>query len=166
MVRGSLCFRWLLLSAAVVILAQSVPTSSRSGHHWATSWQKKQKYQPQETQLSDTENEAAMARVSIRIRTRRLTFSWWGCYGFCLWRKPTELARSFLFCFCVCFCLYGPFDCISFHEFSQQLSVLSFCSSSLISASLVLSSIRLFLKVSFSPDVIRSGWLGSKHQFN
>ena len=34
----------------------------------------------------------------------------------------------------VCFCLYGPFNCIS------------------------------FLKFFFSPDVISSGWLGSKHQ--
>ena len=34
-----------------------------------------------------------------------------------------ELAHSFLFCFCVCFCLYVPFNCISFHKFSRQLSV-------------------------------------------
>ena len=34
----------------------------------------------------------------------------------------------------------------------------------LISALLVLSNIYLFVKVSFNPDIIVSGWLGSKHQ--
>ena len=38
------------------------------------------------------------------------------------WHKPTEFAHS-LFCSCVCFCLYGPFNCISFHQFSWRLSV-------------------------------------------
>ena len=49
-----------------------------------------------------------------------LTFSWWGCYGFCPRHKPTELAPSFLFSSCVCFCLYNPFNCISFHKFSPK----------------------------------------------
>ena len=40
----------------------------------------------------------------------------------------------FLFCSCGCFCLHGPFNCISFHKFSLQLSVFSFSSSCLISA--------------------------------
>ena len=73
--------------------------------------------------------------------------------------KPTELAHSCLFCSCVCFCLYGPFNCISFHKFSRQLSAFSLCSSGPISALLVLSTICLFLKVSFgpSPDVILCG---------
>ena len=95
---------------------------------------------------------------------RGLTFTWWGCYGLCLWHKPTELANSFLFCSCTYFCLYGPFNCISFHKSSRQLSVLSLCSYGLISVLLVLSTVFLFMKVSFSPDVIPSGWLGSKHQ--
>ena len=69
-----------------------------------------------------------------------------------------------LFCSCACLCLYGPFNCISFHEFSQQLSAFSLCSSSLISVLLVLSTKSLIVKVSFSPDIIRSGWLGWKHQ--
>ena len=42
----------------------------------------------------------------------------------------------------------GPFTCISIHKFSHQLSVFSLCSPSLISASLVLSTIYLILKVS------------------
>ena len=40
-----------------------------------------------------------------------------------VWHKPTKLAHSFLFCSCVCFCLYGLFNCISFHKFSWQLSI-------------------------------------------
>ena len=96
---------------------------------------------------------------------RGLTFTWWGCHALCLWQKPTELAHSFLFSSCVYFCLYGPFNRISFHKFSWQLSVFSLCSSGLISALLVLSTIYLFMKVSFSPDIIPSGWLGSKHKW-
>ena len=68
------------------------------------------------------------------------------------------------YCSCIYFCLYGPFNCISFHKFSQQLCIFSLCSSGLISALLVLSTLYLFMKVFFSPDIIPSGWLGSKHQ--
>ena len=81
-----------------------------------------------------------------------------------VWHKPTQLAHSFLLCTCVYFCLYDPFHCISFHKFSRQLSVFRLCSCGLSSAVLVLSTIYLFMKVSFSPDTIPSGWLGSKHQ--
>ena len=83
-----------------------------------------------------------------------------------VWHKLTELAHSFLSCSCVGFRLYGPFYCISFHKFSIHLSAFSLCSSCLISALLVLSTIYLFMKVFFSPDVIPSGWLGSKHKLN
>ena len=93
-----------------------------------------------------------------------LIFTWWGCCGLCLCHKPTELAHSFLFRSCICFYLYGPFDCISFHQVSKQLSVFLLCSSNLISSSFVLSIICLFMKVSFSPDIIPNGWLGLKHQ--
>ena len=85
-----------------------------------------------------------------------------GCCGLCFWRKPTELARFFFLFFS--FCLCGLFNCISFHKFSQQLFTFSLCSSSLISALLVLSTIYLFMKVSSSPDIILCGWLGLKHQ--
>ena len=81
-----------------------------------------------------------------------------------VWHKSTEPAQSFLFCSCVFFCPYSPFNCISFHKFSRQISVFWLCSSGLISALLVLSTISLFMKVSFSPGIILSGWLGSKHQ--
>ena len=63
----------------------------------------------------------------------------------------------FLFCSCVCFCLYSPFNCISFHKFSQQLSAFSLCTSRLISALLVLSTIYLLMEVSLSPDIIPCG---------
>ena len=108
---------------------------------------------------------------SLSAHPCRLTFTWWGCYGLCLWHKPTKLAQSFLFlflflfCSCVCFCLYGPFNYISFQKFSRQLSAFLLCSSGpTSSALLVLSTVCLFMKFSFSPDIIRSGWLGSKHQ--
>ena len=73
------------------------------------------------------------------------------------WHKLTELAHSFLFCSCVCFCLYGPFNCISFHKFSRQLSAFSHCSFGLISVLLVLSTIISLMKVSLSPDIIFCG---------
>ena len=95
-----------------------------------------------------------------------LTFTWRGCCGSCLWHKPTELAHSFLFCSCLYCCLYGPFNCISFNKFSRQLPAFSLRSSGLISALVVLSTIYLFTKVSFSPDVILCGWLGLNHQLN
>ena len=57
----------------------------------------------------------------------------------------------------VFFCLYGPFNCILFHKFFRRLSVFSLCSSGLISALLVLSTIYLFVKVSLSPDIILCG---------
>ena len=81
-----------------------------------------------------------------------------------VWHNPTELARSFLCCSCVYFCLYGPFNCILFHKFSWRLCAFQLCSSGLISALLVLSTFYHFMKVSFSPDIIPSCWLGSKHQ--
>ena len=74
------------------------------------------------------------SRQCCSLCPRGFSFTWWGCCGSCLWHKPTELAHSFLFCSCVCFCLYGPFNCISFHKFSRQLSAFSLCSSGLISA--------------------------------
>ena len=46
-----------------------------------------------------------------------------------VWHKPTELAHSFLLCSCVYSCLRGPFNCISFHKFSRQLSAYSLCCS-------------------------------------
>ena len=63
----------------------------------------------------------------------------------------------FLFCSCIYFCLNGPFSC----KFFWQLSVFCLCSSGLISVLLVLPATYLFMKVSFGPYIIPSGWLGS-----
>ena len=94
----------------------------------------------------------------------RLTFTWWGCSGLCFWHKPTELAHSFLFCCCVCFCFSGPLNCISFHKFSRQLSVFSLCSSGLISALSILSSIHLFMKSGVVRTIygMKYSWKGHK----
>ena len=88
---------------------------------------------------------------------------WASSVGLCQRRKRSELTHSFLLCSCVYFCLCGPFNRISFHKFSRQLSHFSLCSSGLNSASSVLSTICLFMKVPLSPDVIPSGCPGSKH---
>ena len=100
--------------------------------------------------------------VSLR-NSRELTFRRWGCCGLRERQKPNELDHSFLFCSCVYFRLYGPFNWISFHKFSRQLSTFSLCSSSLNSAVLVLSTKYLFTKVSLSPNIILWGWLGLKY---
>ena len=94
----------------------------------------------------------------IFMSSHRLTFRWWGCWSLCLWRKPTELAHSCLFCSCVYFCLHGPFHCVSFHKLSQQLSAFSLCSSGLIAAILVLSTI-LYLYESFLQPWYDTLWL-------
>ena len=87
-----------------------------------------------------------------------------GCCSLSFWLKPTKLAHTLSSCSCVCFCLYGPFSCITFHKFLWQLSAFSLYSFGLIPTLLVLSSTYLFMKVSFSPDIILCGWLGSKHK--
>ena len=102
-------------------------------------------------------------KVSSGPGPRGLIFTWWGCYGLCFWHKLTSLPTPF-YSVLVYFCLYGTFNCISFHKFSRQLSTFSLCSSGLLSALSVLSTIYLFVKVSFSPDIILCGWLGLKHQ--
>ena len=95
---------------------------------------------------------------------RGFSFTWWGCCGLCQRHKPTELAHSFVVSSRVCRCLYWPFNCILFQNFSRQLSALSLCSPSLNSALLVLSTTYLFTKVSLSPNIIFCGWLGLKQQ--
>ena len=58
-----------------------------------------------------------------------------------------SLPTPFYYAVRVSFCLYGPFNCILFHKFSQQLSAFSFCSSGLISIN-PFNYICFFLKVS------------------
>ena len=66
--------------------------------------------------------------------------------------QPSLPAPIFLFCSRVCFCLCGPFNCISFHKFSGQLSAFSLCYSGLISALLGLSTI--YISLWKSPSVL------------
>ena len=105
---------------------------------------------------------------SVLISPRGLTFPWWGCYGLCLtytnWACPLLSILFLCLFFSVC-----PFNCILFHKSSRQLSIFTRCFfffffPGLISALLVFSTIYLFMKVSFSPDIIPSGWLGLKLQ--
>ena len=60
--------------------------------------------------------------------------------------KPqTNRACPFLFILFLClFLSYDPFNCIPFHKFSRQFSVFSLCSSGLISALLVLSTLCVY----------------------
>ena len=97
---------------------------------------------------------------------RVLTFTWWECYGLCPWHKPTELAHSLnsvLVSISVFMALSTVFSSTNSPD-NSPFSVFSLCSSSLISSLLVLSTFYLFMKVSFSPDIILCGRLGSKRQ--
>ena len=60
--------------------------------------------------------------------------------------QAAELAHSCLLCSCVCFCLYGPFNCISFHKFSRHHSAFSVCSSGCYFCLLVLLTIISLLE--------------------
>ena len=75
---------------------------------------------------------------------------WWGCCGLCLWHKPTQLAHSFssiLLSISVFMALSEVFHSINSPK-NFPVSTFSLCSSSLLSASLVLSTTYLSVKVS------------------
>ena len=82
--------------------------------------------------------------VDIPADPLGLTVTWWGFRGLCQRNKPTELARSFLFCSCAYLCLYGSFSCVSIDKVPPQLSALSLCSFGPNSALLVLSTRSLY----------------------
>ena len=71
-------------------------------------------------------------------------------------RLTNSVSPRLIFCSCVRFSLMAFSTVFSIHKFFRQLSVFSLCSPGL---SLPYRSfqLRLFLKVSFSPDIIRSG---------
>ena len=76
--------------------------------------------------------------VSWDDSPRGPTFTWWGCLG----RTETNPACPLLFSLFLCLLLsLWHFNSISFYKFSRQLSVFSLCSSGLISAILVLSTL-------------------------
>ena len=60
--------------------------------------------------------------------------------------------------------VFVAFSIVFYSTNSPDNSPLFHCSSGLISAFLVLSTICLLMKVSFSPDIILCGWLGLKRQ--
>ena len=80
------------------------------------------------------------------------------------WHKPAELAHSCLFCSCVYFCLYGLFNCISFHLILP--TTLLFLTLFFRSYFCLIGPFNHFfyIKVSVSADIILCGWLGLKHQ--
>ena len=98
------------------------------------------------------------------ILLRGLSFMWWGCCGLC---KPTELAHSVLLFLCLFMSIIMALSTV-FHSINSpwQLSAFSLCSSRLISTLLVLSTVYICVKLSFSPDTILCGWLGLQHQLN
>ena len=96
-----------------------------------------------------------------------ITFTWWACCGLCQkdMNQPS-LPTSFYSVLVSLLSLYGPFNGTSFQKFSRKPSTFLLCSSGLISALLVLSTIYLFVDVSGNPinsDVVPGGSLGSKH---
>ena len=58
------------------------------------------------------------------LRPHRLTFTWWGCSGLCLWDKPTEFAHSF-FSILVSLSLFVALSIISHPINSPNNSLLS-----------------------------------------
>ena len=77
-----------------------------------------------------------------------------------LWFMSWVCPLLFILFLCLILSLSWPFNCISFHKFSRQLSVFSLCSFGLISC-----LIGPFMKAFLSLDIIPSGWMGSKHQW-
>ena len=106
------------------------------------------------------EQTAVIKNKLKKERPHGLTLTWWGCCGFNQPSLPTPF-YSVLVSVSVFMALSNVFHS---KTFSRHLSAFSLCSSGLISALLVLSTIYLFLKVSLSPDIILCDWLGLKHQ--
>ena len=72
--------------------------------------------------------------------------------------KPTQTCPLiFVLFLCLCLSLWTFQLYFYSTKVTRQLYVFSPCSSSLVSALLVLSTVRLFMKVSLSPDVILCG---------
>ena len=98
----------------------------------------------------------------VFVHPHGLTFTWWGCYS--LWQRQNQPSLPALFILFLCvFLSLWPFHLYLIPYSLPQLSIFSLCSSGLISALLVLSTIHLFVKVSFSPYIIHSCCLASKH---
>ena len=81
-----------------------------------------------------------------------------------VWHKPTELAHSFFYSVLVSISVYMAFSVV-FHSITSPDNS-PFSHSVLPVLSLPYWSFQLHtsLRVSFSPDIIHSGWRGTKHQ--
>ena len=88
----------------------------------------------------------------------------WGCCSLCFRHKPTKFAYCFLFIFLSVLVFVFIYMALStvFHSINSPDN--SLLSHSVLPALLVLSTIHLFMKVPFSPDIILCGQLGLKHQ--
>ena len=87
----------------------------------------------------------------------------WGGCCFCFWQNQLSLPTLF-HSVLVSVSVFMAISTV-FHPYIFLTTLLSHCSSGLISALFVLWAIYFFLmKVSFSPDIILCGWLGLKHQ--
>ena len=98
------------------------------------------------------------------LSPRELTFTWWGCCTFYFWHKPTTFAHSVFILFLCLFLSLWPFQLYfipSLLPTTLRFLTLFFRSYFCL---LVLSTLYLCMAVSFSPDIIPSGWLGSNHQ--
>ena len=82
-----------------------------------------------------------------------LTIMWWGCYSLCQRHKPTELAHSFLFLFLCLFLFFVVALSTIFHLINSPDNSPFFL---LLLTLFFRRSIYLFMKVSLSPDMIRS----------
>ena len=82
-----------------------------------------------------------------------------------VWNKQTELAHPFFYSVLVSISVFMALSTV--FCFINSLSNSPFSHSylsGLISALSHLSAICIYMKISFSPDIIPSGWQGSKHQ--
>ena len=108
--------------------------------------------------VSSCYNSLLLVSVYLSCAKRTVTLSSSHCFQgqrVCSPRRETKGPHFLLPSFFVF--VSGPFNRILFHKFSRQLSAFSLCSSGLISALLVLSTIYLFMKASLSPDIILCG---------
>ena len=89
--------------------------------------------------------------VSLRWSSPRAHLHVVGMLRFMPDINQPNLPTPFLFCSCVCFCLYGPFNCISFHKFSPKLYAFSLSSSNLF---LPYWSFQLYISLWKSPSAL------------
>ena len=118
---------------------------------------------PKRVKLRWNQSINQLINQSINQSISLLQKKWWSNQT-----KPTYGNNCTFSTFCsdVYFCLYGPFNCISFHKSSQQCSAFSLCSADLNSALLILFIYICLCESLPSPAMIHNGWLRSKTHIN